>query len=65
LARGNPCPQIGCLDKGIPSPGLPKLLVKQCRPTDKIVVTGPATLRISRRAIVTVSAKEKGNVRIE
>jgi hypothetical protein len=43
----------------------PKPLRKQCRPQDKIIVTGPATLRISRRAIVTVSAREKGNVRIE
>jgi hypothetical protein len=43
----------------------PKPLRKQCRPTDKIVVTGPATLRLSRRAIVMVSAREKGNVRIE
>ncbi len=42
-----------------------KSLVKQCRPQDKIVVTGPATLRLSRRAIVTVSARDKANVRIE
>jgi hypothetical protein len=42
-----------------------KSLVKQCRPQDKIIVTGPATLRLSRRAIVTVSARDRGNVRIE
>lgn len=43
----------------------PKSLVKQCRPTNKIVVTGPATLRLSRRTIVTVSARDRANVRIE
>ncbi|MBI3863565.1 MAG: hypothetical protein HY290_16870 [Planctomycetia bacterium] len=43
----------------------PKPLRKQCRPTDRIVVTGPATLRISRRAIVTVSARDRKYVRIE
>jgi hypothetical protein len=42
-----------------------KSLVKQCRPSNKIVVTGPATLRLSRRAVVTVSARDRGNVRIE
>jgi len=39
-------------------PKKPKPLRKQCRPTDKIIVTGPATLRISRRAIVVVSLKD-------
>ena len=43
----------------------PKSLVKQVRPQDKIVVTGPATLRLSRRAVVTVSARDRDVVRIE
>jgi hypothetical protein len=43
----------------------PKSLVKQCRPSNKIVVTGPATLRLSRRVVVTVSAKDRQHVRIE
>jgi hypothetical protein len=43
----------------------PKSLVKQVRPTDKIVVSGPATLRLSRRVVVRVSARDRGNVRIE
>jgi hypothetical protein len=42
-----------------------KSLVKQCRPKNKIIVTGPATLRLSRRAVVTVSARDRANVRIE
>jgi hypothetical protein len=43
----------------------PKSLIKQVRPQDRIVVTGPATLRLSRRAVVTVSSRDRGNVRIE
>jgi hypothetical protein len=42
-----------------------KSLVKQCRPKNKIVVTGSATLRLNRRALVTVSARDRDNVRIE
>jgi hypothetical protein len=41
-----------------------KSLVKQCRPTDVIVVTAPARLRLSRRANVIVSARDWDNVRI-
>jgi hypothetical protein len=43
----------------------PKSLVKQVRPQDKIVVTGPAVLRLSRRAVVRVSARDRDKVRIE
>src|SRR5262249_47443699 len=42
-----------------------KALRKQCRPKDKIVVKGSATLRLSRRAVVVVSAHDRDNVRIE
>lgn len=37
----------------------------QCRPSNKIVVTGPAMLRLSRRVIVIVSARDRENIRIE